>query len=72
MFGIPFQQALAFQVPGHAAGDGVRQMCEFIIRRRLDPAKPQPGFIGAIDVNTIQEKHMKMDVRIQGTAKTLD
>jgi len=30
-------------------------MCEFIIRRRLDPAKPEPGFVGAIDVNTVQE-----------------
>ncbi len=55
MSGIPFQQALAFQVPGHAAGDGVRQLGEFIIRRRLDPAKPQPGFVGTVDVNTIQE-----------------
>ena len=54
MPGIPFQQALAFQVPGHAAGDGVRQMCEFIIRRRLDLAKPEPGLVGAIDVNTVQ------------------
>ncbi|MDH4020919.1 MAG: hypothetical protein OEU84_15095, partial [Xanthomonadales bacterium] len=34
------------------AGDGVRQMCEFIIRRRLDPAKPQPGFVGTVDVNS--------------------
>ena len=60
--GIPLQQTLAFQVPGNAVGNGVCQMGEFITGWRLDPAKPHPGFIGAADVNTIQEKHMKMDV----------
>ena len=55
MPGVPLQQALALQVTGDAAGDGMCQMGEFIFRRCLDPAKPQPGFIGVIDVNTIQE-----------------
>jgi hypothetical protein len=53
--GIPLQQVLALQVTGNAVGDGVCQMGEFIISWRLDPAKPLPGSIGAIDVNTVQE-----------------
>jgi hypothetical protein len=53
--GFPLQQTLTFQTPGNAVGDGVRQLCEFIIRWRLDLAKPQPGFVGTVDVNTIQE-----------------
>ena len=46
MPGFPLRQTLTFQTPGNAVSDGVRQLCEFIIRWRLDPAKPQPGFVG--------------------------
>ena len=35
--GIAHQQALALQVTGDAVNDGVRQLCEFIAGRRLDP-----------------------------------
>jgi hypothetical protein len=31
------------------------ELGEFIAGWRLDPAKPQPGFVGTVDVNTIQE-----------------
>ena len=37
----------------YKVSNGVCQMCEFIIRRRLDMAKPQ--LVRTVDVNTIQE-----------------
>ena len=72
MPGVPLQQALAFQVTGDAVGNGVCQMGEFITGWRLDPAKPHLGFIGAVDVNTIQEKHVEVDVQIERTAEALN
>ena len=62
MPGITFQQALALKVTGHAVGNGVRELCEFSARRRLEPAKPQPAPIGAADVHTIEKQHMEMDI----------
>jgi hypothetical protein len=47
-------------------------MGEFITGWRLDPAKPRTVSIGAVDVNTIQEKHMEVDVQIERTTEALD
>jgi hypothetical protein len=47
--------SLVLRVSGNAVGDGVRYMCEFFIRRCLDPAKLQPESISTVDVNTIQK-----------------
>jgi hypothetical protein len=44
-------QNLALQVPGHAVSNGVCQMCEFIIRRRLNMVKPQ--LVRTVEVNTV-------------------
>ena len=41
-------------------------------RWRLQPAKPRVRFIRAIEVDTIQKKHVEVNVQIEGTSKALD
>jgi hypothetical protein len=59
------QLALAFQVTANPLGEGVRQLGEFIAGGRLDPAKPGTGPVGAVDVNTVQKYHVKVNVQIR-------
>ena len=56
--GIMHQQAPAFQVTANPLGDGVGKSCKFIVRRRLDPAKPCGSVITA-DVHTVQKEHVE-------------
>jgi hypothetical protein len=37
---ISLQQALAFQIPGQATGNGVAELIEFAVGRGFNPAKP--------------------------------
>jgi hypothetical protein len=41
------------------------------IRRRLDSAKRDARSIRALDVDTIQKKHLKMDIEIEGTLEVI-
>jgi len=47
------EKALALQVAGNAVSDGVGELGEFITGWCLDPAKPHPGSVGVVEVNTV-------------------
>lgn len=51
-------------------GDGVQQLGEHLIGRRLGPEKP--AAIGAIEVHTSQEQPVQVDVQVERTAEALD
>ena len=72
VLGIVLQQPLALQKAGNAPCDGVGELCEFIARWRLDPAKPH-GRSGAIDIDTIEEpddRRHRIEARIDGCVMT--
>ena len=71
-FDIALQQTLAFQVMGNTPRNGMGELGEFIAGRRLDPAKPCTGSTGAVDVNTIQKQHVKVNVEVHRPAESLD
>ncbi len=50
----------------------MRQLGEFGARRRLGPLEPDARSIGAIDVDTIQNEHVKVDIEVQRTSEPLD
>ena len=37
---IPFQQSLAFQIPGQTMGNGVGELIEFAVGWGFNPAEP--------------------------------
>ena len=57
---IALQQALPFQVAGHAVGDRVQEDLQLFGSGRRNLSKAQFPFV-RLDVNTIQKEHMKMD-----------
>jgi hypothetical protein len=61
---------LALQVTGHALSDGMRQLGEFTIGWRFNPAKPCGPVITA-DVHSVQKEHVEVD-EIKGPAKSLN
>ena len=72
VLGIPLQQPLALHKAANALGDGVGQWCEFLAGRRLHPAKPGGGSVGAVEIDATQKQHGEMDIQVQRTAETLD
>ena len=70
--GIPLNQALMLQETAHTPGDGVSELREFVTRRRLHSLKPIERPVPALDVHTVWKKHVKVDVEIERTPKSLD
>ena len=70
--GIGLNQALALQETARTPGNGVGESGEFVTGRRLHPLKPLKRPVPAFDVHTVQKKHVKINVEIQRTPKTLD
>ena len=48
--GIAFQQSLPLQKMANALVNRMRQLCQFLIRRRLDPLKPGGGCVDATEL----------------------
>ena len=72
VLGVTFQQALALQETSDSVRDGVCQVRQLSTRGRLHPAKSEARSIRAIDVDTVQKKHMEVDICIEGTAESLN
>jgi hypothetical protein len=49
----------------------MRQLRNFRAGGFIDPMETGACSIGAGEVNTIQEQHVKMNIQVQGTAETL-
>jgi hypothetical protein len=72
ILGIAFQPALPFQVTADSVRYGMHQLREFATGGFIDPIETSARTLGASDVNTVQEQHVKMNIQVQGTAKALD
>ena len=40
--------------------------------RCKNPAEPRMGSMGAVAVDTIQQKHVEVDIEVEGTPEALD
>lgn len=66
---ISFKQALAFQKTPNPLGDGVRQSCQMLAGRRLDPTEPGCS-IGALHVHAIEQQRRTFGHAPRSTAGT--
>ena len=71
VFFIALKDSFAFQKPSHAVADRMHQLRQFLPIRCIGTMKATftPGCGG---VNTIQKQHVKVNIEVQRTAKTLD
>ena len=68
---ILFQQPLAFEVAANAHCQCLGQSGQLGAGRCLHPVETQRA-IGTLDLNSVQEQHMEMDIQIQCAAKALN
>ena len=68
---ILFQQPLAFEVATNAHCQCLGQSGQLGAGRCLHPVETQRA-IGTLDLNSVQEQHMEMDIQIQCAAKALN
>jgi hypothetical protein len=50
----------------------MHQLRQFATGGFIDPMEPTACTLGAIDVDTIHEQHVKVNIQIQRTAEALD
>ena len=65
------QQSLPFQETTDAMCNGLGQVGDLGVRRRLHPAKTD-RFIRTLDIYLIEEQHVEMDIEVQCRHKPLD
>lgn len=64
----PAPTTLGTPKSGQSACDGMGECCEFITRQRLDPANPCGLSVGTVDIDSIEEQYVEMDIQIQRAA----
>ncbi len=62
--GVPCKPALPLQKAADPMGDGVRQLREFLTRRRLAPAEPHCP-VGPVNVHPVEEQHVEVNIQQQ-------